>query len=335
MSFSIRKLDNRPVQLGPHEIVAFACVRNEVLRLPFLLEHHRSIGVNRFFFIDNLSTDGTVDLLLREPDCHLFTCDGKFFAENVEPPRWSNALRRTFCEGHWCLSLDADEMFVYPHCESRTLHDLCAYMDSTGATALEALVIDCYGDSAVLETDYRSGQSFIQACPYFDPELGYEVDNNGACPPRLMFSRFRERAFWQPEHKRQRPPCITQVPLVRWTKGTGYLVAQHALNAAKLSELRAAVLHFKFLPGFFNAVSASLEENAGVQEKGLKERVTYIDTLKRNPNLNLRHPGSVRYEGSRQLIELGWMRTSRNYEEFQDGGNVPNAMPKPRSKPAA
>ncbi len=312
----LRKLDTNPIPAATNEVRAFACIRDENLRLPYLLEYHRGLGVNRFFFIDNGSTDGGLEYLLEQDDCHVFGSNGKFFAENVEPPVWSNALRNVYGEGHWCLSLDADEMFVYPHCEDVPLGRFCQHLDASGATAVVALVVDMYGDGPILHAGYERGESFLAACPYFDRALGYEVADDGGFPPVLTFSRFRERAFWSGEHKKQRPPCITQVPLVKWQKGMAYRVAQHSLNFARLSELQASVLHFKFLPGFYKSIGTSLAENDTVKEKGLAERRTYIDALKANPKLSLLYSGSARYRDSGQLVELGWMKTSAAYDNF-------------------
>jgi len=312
----LRKLDGNPIPAVSSEVRAFACIRDENLRLPFLLDYHRRLGVGRFFFIDNGSTDGSLEFLLEQEDCHVFASRGKFFAENVDPPVWSNALRNVHGDGHWCLSLDADEMFVYPRCEDIPLDRFCQHLDAAGATAVVGLVIDMYGEGPILQAGYKRGESFLAACPYFDRALGYEVADDGGFPPVLTFSKFRERAFWSREHKRQRPPCITQVPLVKWRKGSAYKVAQHSLNYAKLSDLQAGVLHFKFLPGFYQSIGASLAENDNVKEKGLAERRTYIDTLKSNPELSLVYSGSERYRNSSQLVELGWMKTSASYENF-------------------
>jgi hypothetical protein len=312
----LRKLDTNPITASTSEVRAFACIRDENLRLPFLLDYHRRLGVGRFFFIDNGSTDGSLEYLLEQEDCHVFGSSGKFFAENVDPPVWSNALRSVFGDGHWCLSLDADEMFVYPHCEDISLPTFCQYLDDSGANAVVALVVDMYGDGPIVDVSYKRGENFLGACPYFDRALGYEVAEDSGYPPVLTFSRFRERAFWSGEHRRQRPPCITQVPLVKWSKGTAYLVAQHSLNFAKLSELQAGVLHFKFLPGFYKSIGASLAENDKIREKGLEERKTYIDTLTSNPNLTLLYGGSERYRDSGQLVQLGWMKTAADYEDF-------------------
>ena len=319
MTFKLRKLDSNPIPSSKGEVRAFACIRNETLRLPFLLDYHRRLGVRSFFFIDNMSDDGTAEYLVTQKDCHTFHCSGNFFAENVDPPSWTNALRKVFGEGHWCLSLDADEMFVYPHCETVPLGTLCTYLDESGATAMTASVIDMYGDTAILDATYQKGQSFVEACPYFDPELGYMADANGSYPSVQMYSKFRERAFWDGQFRKQRLPCITQVPLVKWSKGMNYLVAQHLVNYARLSDMQGVILHFKFLPGFIEGIINSIQENGGVAEKGLKERSTYVDTLARNPNLNLRNEKSVRYRDSRQLVDMNWLKTSHGYEQMAAG----------------
>ena len=279
-----------------------------------------------------MSDDGTAEYLLTQNDCHVFQCSGSFFAENVEPPSWTNALRNVFGDGHWCLSLDADEMFIYPHCETISLNTFCRYLDKSGANALSALVIDMYGDTAILDATYQKGQSFLDGCPYFDPELGYKADANGMYPPELMFSKFRERAFWGGQHRRQRPPCITQVPLVNWSKGMGYLVAQHSVNCARLSDMQGGILHFKFLPGFIEEIISSIKENSGVAEKGLQERTNYIHTLARNPDLNLRYEQSARYRDSSQLVKMKWMKTSPDYEELA-AGVTPAAPPGKQLRP--
>lgn len=316
MVFRLKKLDSNPIGASKGEVRAFACIKNEALRLPFLLDYHRRLGVRNFFFIDNMSDDGTTEYLVAQADCHTFQCSGNFFSENVEPPVWTNALRNVFGDGHWCLTLDADEMFVYPHCETIPLVTLCKYLDESGATAMQSLVVDLYADSAILETTYKKGQSFLDTCPYFDPELGYAIDTNGKYPPVQRFSKFRERAFWQANQRKQRLPCITQVPLVKWSRGMRYLVAQHFVNYAQLSDMQGGILHFKFLPGFIEGVITSIKENAGIIEKGLQERATYVQTLAQNPDLNLFHKHSVLYRDSHQLVEMGWLKTNAIYESF-------------------
>ncbi|TIN67815.1 MAG: hypothetical protein E5X94_08840, partial [Mesorhizobium sp.] len=85
----------------------------------------------------------------------------------------------------------------------------------------------------------------------------------------------------------------------------------------RFSELRVALLHFKFVWGFQQKSASSLGENAQLKEKTLEERAAYMEALERNPKLSLRNDRSVRYRGdTTQLVELGWMKTSDRYAEF-------------------
>ena len=45
----INRLNSRPIPNNKEEIRAFLVIRNEALRLPSTLRHHRSLGVHRFF----------------------------------------------------------------------------------------------------------------------------------------------------------------------------------------------------------------------------------------------------------------------------------------------
>jgi len=62
------------IRLGPAPrlprgaIPCFAVMRDEAVRLPHWLAHHRALGVDRFLIVDNGSTDGTLDMLRAEPD---------------------------------------------------------------------------------------------------------------------------------------------------------------------------------------------------------------------------------------------------------------------------
>ncbi|TIW46852.1 MAG: hypothetical protein E5V61_10290 [Mesorhizobium sp.] len=115
---------------------------------------------------------------------------------------------------------------------------------------------------------------------------------------------------------------------MRWERGRRYHVAQHTISKVQFSELRVALLHFKFVWGFRQKSASSLSENTQLKEKTLEERAAYMEALERDPKLSLRDQRSVRYRDAAQLVELGWMRTSDRYAEF-----VSNAV-RPRQSAA-
>ena len=58
----MERLDNLAIPDRADEIRCFFCGRNEARRLPEFLEYHRRLGVERFFFVDNGSTDESVEI---------------------------------------------------------------------------------------------------------------------------------------------------------------------------------------------------------------------------------------------------------------------------------
>lgn len=315
----LQKLDDRSIDTRRGEVLCFAGIRNEIDRLPRLLEHYRSIGVTRFFILDNGSDDGTREYAISQSDCHCFNTIGSHFADNIWPPNWVNALMTAYGTGHWCLSVDGDELFVYPRHEELPITRLCAYLDKKGCDALAASMIDMYGEGPIAQAKYAGDRSFLEQNPHFDRTPGWQRANDGGYPPVQMFGGVRERAFWRGKFRRTLPPCISKVPLVKWRRDTRYIVAQHVITPVKLSELHAGLLHFKFLTGFVAKSRSSMQENENLQEKTLEERQAYIEALEANPNLSFMGDLSVRYVDSNQLVGLGWMNTSAQYDAFVDG----------------
>ena len=247
----LKRLDSRPIPDGAGEIRAFLVVRNEALRLPATLQHHREIGVDRFFVIDNGSTDGTRDLVNAAPDAHLFATAASF-ADSNYGLTWTNGLLDEFAADHWALTIDADELFIYPHHETVKLPQFCTYLTRLGAQAVFCLLLDMYGDQTLGAAPYRAGASMLEACPYFDAK-GYRAIRVNRAPFIEIYGGVRERVFRDLADQGYLPPTVSKVPLVRWRKWTAvhdrYV---HCLAPPVLmSDIQAALpAHFKFLHDF-------------------------------------------------------------------------------------
>jgi hypothetical protein len=219
------------------------------------------------------------------------------------------------------VCVDADELLVYPHCETVRLPEFCAYLERSNRDAVAGLMLDMYGSGPIAKSKYCEGQPFLNSSSYFDPDLGWTNPVPESFPPKQMFGGVRERVFWTGKYKNTLPPCINKVPVVRWQRGIEFKVAQHFISKVRLSELQVTLLHFKFLAGFQKTTISSLSENRGVIEKTLEERSAYLDALRHNPKLALRNERSIRYRNSLQLVKLGWAKTSHAYEKFIRGSH--------------
>ena len=318
------------------ELRVFARCRNERLRLPAFLAHYRQIGADRFFIVDNNSTDGTVDYLATQPDVHLFFTTNRH-SEAGAGTAWINALLAQFGVGFWCVTVDIDELLVFPGSEQASLRTLTAYLDRRGHDAVLCMLLDLYPATPLDECHYAPGDDLVGAASFFDP-APYEHAPFALCPGFLILGGVRERVFhpefrtrgpgarihhalfnrvllrtpyirdlsWIRAHRLPSPPALSKVPLVRWDSTSRYYKTMHGVSPKKVAPETGVLLHFKFLQDFH--AKAVDEAARGEYSEGAAEYRRYAAALDRNPRITFMYEGSARFEGTSQLVRLGLMQ---------------------------
>lgn len=130
-----------PPRSEPGDIVLFTVIRNERWRLRWFLRHYRALGVTRFIFVDNDSTDGGDQLLLREPDVHLFRT-ATSYALGRSGMVWVNELTRTYGADSWNLYVDVDEALILPAIGDGRLPATTRHLEDHGHEALAGWMVD-------------------------------------------------------------------------------------------------------------------------------------------------------------------------------------------------
>ncbi|MFN0115397.1 MAG: glycosyltransferase family 2 protein [Paracoccaceae bacterium] len=297
---------DRTALIRPGDILCFACVRNERLRLPWFLAHHRALGVRQFLFIDNASDDGTADYLAEQPDASMWRTDGDYRASRFGMD-WVNRLLARYGHGHWCLILDADEALVYPHHDSRTLADLTAWLDRRGQAALPAMLLDMYPRGPVGSAGYVEGANPFETLEWFDA-TGYRAGRHGTQGGRRVQGGPRERVFF-PDAP-DRAPTLNKLPLVRWHWRHAFVNSTHTALPPRLNAVAevpdavsGVLLHSKFLS---LAIDKAREDSLRrVHFHDPDAFAGYYDRLIADPTLWV--SGSLRFSGWEQLEELGLM----------------------------
>ncbi|WP_264491857.1 glycosyltransferase family 2 protein [Rhodobacter sp. KR11] len=294
----------RPVMrrdFGRDAILGFACIRNEMGRLPWFLDHHRKLGVDHFLVVDNASSDGSAEFLAGQPDVSLWATSDSYKASRFGMD-WINALLMRHGSGHWCLTLDADELFTFPE-DHRGLRALTDWADARAVPAISALMLDLY-PKGPLGTQTPDPNP-LMVLPFFDPE-GYARTPIARYAHVSIRGGPRARVFFADDPARA--PHLHKTPLVRWHWRYAYLSSTHLalpirLNAgfARADLPTGALLHTKFLP---EIVQKSREERVRAEHFTHPEYYgDYYDGV--IAGRDLWHPGSARYEGPTQLEALG------------------------------
>ncbi len=297
---------DRTANIAAGDVLCFLCLRNEAQRLPFLLAHNRRLGVRHFLVVDNGSTDGTLALLRDQPDVSVWQTGASYKAARFGMD-WLTWLMLRHGHAHWCLTLDADEVLIYPYWQTRPLQALTGWLDGQGRTSFGALTVDIYPKGPVSAAGHRPGDNPVDHLPFFDAG-NYQVQVQPRMGNLWIQGGARARAFFAQTPRRA--PTLNKTPLVRWHWRYAYVNSTHAVLPPHLNrvydteggELTSGVLlHTKFLP---EIITRSAEEKTrGEHFADGAQYAAYYDRLTEDPTLHC--AASTRYTGWRQLEALG------------------------------
>ncbi|MDO5659081.1 MAG: glycosyltransferase family 2 protein [Paracoccus sp. (in: a-proteobacteria)] len=293
-------------QVPKGRVLCFVTARNELLRLPYFLDYYRRMGVGHFVFVDNASDDGSREYLLDQPDVSLFLARGSY-KESRFGMDWINWLLFRYGRNHWCLTVDPDEFFVYPHCDTRPIDALTDWLDASGIRSFSAMLLDMYPQGKIGEEPYAPGQDPLEIVSWFDP-ANYTIHKNGLYGNLWIQGGPRARQFFP--NSPAKAPSLNKIPLVKWARPYVYVSSTHMLLPRSLNlvydenggeKAAGVLLHTKFLPTF---IDKSAEEMLrGQHYANSQEYRAYSAGIEQGLCLWTEH--SRRYEDWRQLEALG------------------------------
>lgn len=287
-------------------ILVFSTMRNEMLRLEHWLGHYRALGVAHFLIVDNASDDGTAEHLAKQPDVSLWTTPESYKAARFGVD-WLTCLQRKHGAGRWCLTVDSDELLVYPDSDTRGLTDLTHHLDLTGRDAFGALMLDMYPKGPVGQAHYKTGADPITTIPWFDAD-NYRAKIHPVFGNLWIQGGVRDRIFFGSQ--RERSPTLNKTPLVKWRKGYAYVTSSHQILPRRLNDVfdtgqgdrvTGVLLHTKFLCDIAEKSSEELSRRQHFENSDLYR--PYYKALIKDPDLW--YTGSVKYEDTTQLERLG------------------------------
>lgn len=307
----LQSVNNRISRIKPGAVLAASTVRNEITRLPYFLQHYRKLGVDHFLFVDNNSDDGTLEFLRDQLDVSLWSTSDSYKQSRFGVD-WLAWLQRKYAHGYWCLTLDADEIFVYPDWQERDLKQLTEWLDAQGSSCMAALMLDMYPKGPLGSVEYTAGADPFDTLQWVDCD-NYTWERQQKYQNISIRGGVRKRMFFseQPDLA----PHLHKTPLVKWHRSYVYVSSTHIMLPrhlnngfdARVGLPTGALLHSKFL----NVV---LEKSS--EEKRRREHFThtdrydaYYDEIISDPDFW--YEGSVKYKDWKQLVQLGLMKAGQ------------------------
>jgi tetratricopeptide (TPR) repeat protein len=298
----LRRISPAGPEPGAGEILLVSVMRNEIHRLDWFLTTYRKLGVDRFMIVDNDSSDGTTEILLKQPDVILYQTTDRYSLAGAGV-RWANELIERHGRSNWCVYVDADEELIFPGSENVGLRELVKYLGANGYDAIFAPLIDMFP----LQIPAKATDGAIHASySYFDADL--YIEPQAACPYREVYGGVRRRLF-QGYH------WLTKVPVINGAAGIKYLMSTHRITPANIADITGALLHYHLAGLLQPEYQALLDEAIDNREfpSSSLERLRSREVVRRlQPLKDLRSKNSLHYDSTRQLTELGIMHPGRS-----------------------
>ena len=343
---SLRRANNdlrvvASADVDPSGLTLVAILRNEMYFLPHFLAHYRRLGIQRFVFLNDRSSDGSSEYLCQQSDTVIVE-SGRRYGDTVEmapSPNgrvrtlrmvhlWRSLLHDMFVANRWAVQVDLDELVHLP--EGMTFQDVAAQLDRRDARAAWGVMLDVYPkDIQELAAQERLSQLDMAGTWYFDGEPHLRLRRNRR--PRVLhpgarsrlyseygIDRFRHELAFKKRRNAKRvlrqilpglepatSNAIWKPILLKWENGC-YFKNSHICNLSASPHLLLPIQHFRFTGALYRRIQIGLKEKSyhksSADHRVLSELLT---TMKERG-------GSFLYRNSRPLNGFDDFAATRN-----------------------
>jgi Glycosyl transferase family 2 len=271
------------------------------------------MGVKHLFFLDNGSTDGTVEALKGYDNSTVLRTGLPFNRYELSMRQY---LVERFCQkGRWCLYADIDELFDYPYSDVVSLSSLLRYLNQRSYTAVVAQMLDMFPEeplsgraSTLLDEPLKERHRFYDISNIQTKGIKehgrnniYESDDIEYFLGGIRSTLFGTKAY------------LTRFALM-FSDGRlkPFAGSGHRVDNARVADLTCVYFHYKFLDEHFHkkVASAVREENYPYNSSQYKK---YLEVLEKNPGLLVKGEGARELRSVNDLVENHFLVVSEEY----------------------
>src|SRR5215216_478219 len=323
------------VPYGGDELVVVCLVRDGRPYVKPFVEHYRALGAKHLFFLDNSSTDGTVEALKNYDNTTVLRSKLPYKGYRLAFKRF--LIGRFGKRERWCLYADIDELFEYPYSDVVGLDSFLGYLTEKSYTAVAAQMLDMFPEEPLSgREETLQDEPLKERYRFYD--ISYITRTSIKENPRLrnntlesdeieIFRDGIENTIFGSK------PLRTKFPLV-FTDGRikPFDRSSHWVDNARIADITCVLLHYKFLDGYFQkqAAQAVREGRYHKNSPGWTSFDKYLEVLDKNPALKMKRESARELKGVNDLVENGFLVVSEEYmmmvydeERKSVGGHTP------------
>ena len=299
------------VEYERDELVVLCLLRDGRHYLKSFVEHYSSLGAKHIVFLDNGSTDGTVEALKNYDNVTVLRTGLPFKKYQLSMRRY---LIERFGKDRWSLLVDIDELFDYPYSEVVSLKALLGYLDENRYTAVVANMLDMFPEDPISENSWDGDELLKETHRFYDLSnvntYGYQVgedDGNLVSNEEIgILQGGIQRTLFD-----LRPP-LTKHPLVFLDDEIKPVdLSEHWARNARIADFTGVLLHYKLLGNLYGLVRREINEGRYVNRYGKYEK--YHEVLERSPKLEIKRETSRELESTNDLVGTPFAVVSEEY----------------------
>jgi hypothetical protein len=270
------------------------------------------------FFLDNGSTDGTIEALKQYENVSVLHTGLPF--KYYETSMRQHLVERFCQKGRWCLYADIDELFDYPYSDVVSLSSLLRYLNERSYTAVVAQMLDMFPEEPLSGSASNPLDEPLKQRHRF-----YDISNVKKMSIKEHPRTTDTNNTYQSDDIEFysggiRPVIFDCVPpwLTRWTptfsdgKLKHFTYDAHRVDDARVADLTCVLLHYKFLDEHFHkkVAQAVREENYPYNSRQYKR---YLEVLENTSSLQLKQESARELRSVNDLVENGFLVVSEEY----------------------
>lgn len=293
------------------EPIVLAVVRDEQERIKVFLEHYRKLGVRQFVFIDNGSTDGTLEWLSQQQDTRCYRVSAKYHCESKVA--WIEKALVLTGYNRWYVVVDADELLDFVGSEQHDLKSLILYARNNGRKHLNGYMLDMYSDKPLFAEDCGYNE-IVSRFRYFDAS-GYFLHHyhSPIIDTEVMALKGgpRARIFQNKEL------CMSKQAVFYFDSDILYCNPHYFWPYIKWDEMPCSYVlrHYKFLKQDLCEFEKRIEEKGFWN--GSKDYRCYMESYSSNSQISMKCKESKEYTGSVSLSTLPFLETWTKENEMK------------------
>lgn len=303
------------VDYGMDELVVLCLVRDGRPYLRAFIEHYSSMGVKHLVFLDNGSTDGTIETLKTYDNVTVLRTELPYRGNQG---RMKGYLMKRFGQGRWSLLVDIDELFDYPFSDIISLNSLFGYLNSNSYTAVVAHMLDMFPEKPLTGRTANLDEPLKELHRFYDLSdlRRRKITQDSRCPPDNTYGSDEIAVFSGGVRSTVfgNRTLLTKHPLIFQDDKVRPMVGPHWCGGARVADFTGVLLHYKFLDGLLHNQAEQAELRTG--KGGPARYQKYLEILQKAPSLSIRTDTSRELKSVNELVGTQFMTVSRQYMRF-------------------